>query len=90
MSKQEKTISIELNEKELRHLINDTVARIYRIKEMIFGDNWDFEIDITKVKDLTPNQKEELTSLGYYSRKELLDKLLQLEKDNFQELNCCG
>lgn len=89
MSKQEKTISIELYEKELRHLINDTVARIYRIKELVFGDNWNFGTDITEIKELTAKQKEELTSLGYYSRKEFLDKLLQLEKDNFKELNCC-
>lgn len=85
-----KTIKIELNEKELRHLINDTIHYIWDIKKTVFGDDWNFGTDITEVKELSDKQKEDLTLFGYYSRKELLDKLEKIRDDNFQELNCCG
>ena len=88
MSK-EKTVLVELNEKELRHLINDTIAYIYRTKSKVFG-NMNFGTDISEVEELSDEQKEKLTLYGYYSRKELLDKLEKIELDNFQELNCCG
>ena len=87
---EEKTVSIELTKKELYHLINDTIAHILSIKRIVFGDDWNLGTNITEVDVLTDEQQKELIDCGYYSRKELLDKLEQLEKDNFQELNCCG
>ena len=85
----EKTVLIELNEKELRHLINDTISYIYRIKKKVFG-NMNFGTDISEVEELSDEQKEELTLFGYYSRKELLDKLQEISNKEFPELTCCG
>lgn len=84
-----KTIKVELNEKELTHLINDTISYIYRIKENVFGDS-NFGTDISEVDVLTTEQKEKLTLYGYYSRKELLDKLQEIRNKEFPELTCCG
>lgn len=87
---EEKTILIELNKEELTHLINDTIDYIWKIKERVFGDEWTFSTDINEVVVLTKEQIDKLSLYGYYSRKVLLDKLQQIRKDNFQELNCCG
>ena len=86
----ERTVLVELNEKELRHLINDTIDYIWDIKKAVFGDDWNFGTNISEVEKLTEEQKEKLTLYGYYSRKELLDKLKELESKEFSELNCCG
>lgn len=84
-----KTIKVELNEKELTHLINDTISYIYRIKKNVFGD-LSFGTNISEVDVLTTEQKEKLTSYGYYSRKALLDKLQEIRNKEFPELTCCG
>ena len=86
----EKTIKVELNEKELTHLINDTISYIYRIKKNVFGGDWSFGTNISEVDVLTTEQKEKLTSYGYYSRKALLDKLQEIRNKEFPELTCCG
>lgn len=85
-----KTITIELTKKELIHLINDTIHYIYDIKSKVFGNDWNFGTNITEVNELTEEQLEKLISYGYYSRKELLNKLQSLVKENFQELCCNG
>lgn len=85
-----KIVVVELNKEELKHLINDTIAYIYRIKKTVFGDDWNLGTNISEVDVLTEEQEEKLRMYGYYSRKELLDKLEKLESDNFQELSCCG
>lgn len=84
-----KKILVELSERELRHLINDTISRIYKIKELVFGEYWNFGTNITEVETLNEKQTRDLNDLGYYSRKELLDKLLKIERDNFQQFTCC-
>lgn len=88
------TIKIEFNGKEynkieLRGLIFVVRDGMRRIEEKVLG-KLNFEKELTEEKDLTPKQKEQLTRFGYYSYKEILDNLKKLEKDNFQELNCCG
>ena len=84
-----KKVLVELSERELRHLINDTISRIYKIKELVFGESWNFGTDITEVETLNETQTRELNDLGYYSRKELLDKLEEIERNNFQQFTCC-
>lgn len=86
----EKTVNIELTKEELTHLINDTISYIYGIKRQVFNENWNLGTEISEVEVLTYEQKEKLISYGYYSRKELLDKLRKIRDDNFQELVCCG
>lgn len=58
---------LPLTAKELKHLINDTIAYIWKLED----------------KGLDKDE------LGYFSRKELLEKLKQFEKENFQELAEC-
>lgn len=82
-------VLVELSKKELTHLINDTISYIYRIKKNVFGD-LSFGVDISEVEVLTEKQKEMLTMYGYYSRKELYDKLQKIRNDNFPELNTQG
>lgn len=86
----EKTVNIKLTKEELTHLINDTISYIYGIKRKVFNENWNFGTEISEVEVLTSEQKEKLISYGYYSRKELLDKLEKIRYYNFQELTCCG
>lgn len=43
-----------------------------------------------EVENPTEEQKQLLTDYGYYSRKELLDKLRKIERENFPEYNCNG
>lgn len=85
----ENIVLVELSKKELTHLINDTISYIYRIKKNVFGD-LSFGVDISEVEVLTEKQKEMLTMYGYYSRKELYDKLQKIRNDNFPELNTQG
>lgn len=85
-----KTVKIKLTKEELLHLINDTISYIYGIKQKVFGDNWNFGAKISEVEVLTEQQQKDLILYGYYSRKELLDKLEKIAKDNFPELFCCG
>lgn len=89
MIKVTESVAVTLTKEELRHLINDTIAAIWRIKKIVFKDNWNFSSNITEVDVLTEEQKSELTLHGYYSRKELLDKLEKIEEENFPELSCC-
>ena len=79
----EKTVKVELTKAELAHLINDVISYIWNIKEQVFGDDWNFGTDITEVEELTPDQEKDLRSSGYYSRKELLDKLKKIEREAF-------
>ncbi len=83
-------VDIELNKAELSHLINDLISYIWKIKERVFGDDWNFGTDITEVEQLTSEQEEELKSFGYYSRKALLDKLKRIEQENFPDTAYCG
>jgi len=84
------TVKVELNKDELDHLINDLISYIWKIKERAFGDDWNFGTDISEVEQLTPEQEKELRESGYYSRKALLDKLKQIEKENFPDITCFG
>lgn len=86
----EKTVNVELNHAELIHLQNDLISYIWKIKERVFGDAWNFGRNITEVEKLTPEQEEELRSSGYYSRLALLNKLDEIEKANFSTCECCG
>lgn len=79
----DKKVKIEFNKKELSHLINDLIDQIYKIKKSVFGENWNFGTDITEVDLLTPQQANDLKLFGYYSRKELLDKLKKIDLENF-------
>ena len=84
-------VQITLTKAELDHLINDTIHYIWEIKEIVFGDNkWNFGTDITEVKRLNAMQRRKLRTYGYYSRKKLLDKLKQIEKENFEEITNNG
>ena len=83
-------VDIELNKAELNHLINDLTGYIWKIKERVFGDDWNFGTDITEVEHLTSEQEEKLESFGYYSRKTLLDKLKRIEQENFPDIAYCG
>ena len=86
-----KTVEIKLTKKELEHLINDTISFIWQIKKRIFGNDWNFGTEITEVEKLSKEQKEKLTLYGYYSRKELLNKLKEIREKEFPELSCnCG
>lgn len=86
----EKTVLIEFSKEELTHLINDTIAHIWKIKEKVFGDEWTFSTDINEVVVLTKEQIDKLSLYGYYSRKLLLDKLQEVRNKEFPELTCCG
>ena len=81
---------IELTLPELRHLQNDLISYIWKIKKIVFGDKWNFGTDITEVDQLTPKQEQKLKELGYYSRVELLNKLNAFEKIYFPGCECCG
>lgn len=59
---------LPVTREELRHLINDTIAYIW------------------KLEDRGAAKPE----YGYDSRKALLEKLKQFEKEHFPELGCCG
>ena len=83
-------VNIELNKAELSHLINDLISYIWKIKERVFGDDWNFGTDITEVEQLTSEQEEKLKSFGYYSRKSLLDKLKRIEQENFPDTTYCS
>ena len=83
------TAKIELTESELCHLINDTIAYIYQIKQSIFG-HYNFGTKISEVKKPSPEQEKKLQEYGYYSRKELLDRLKKLERENFSHDVICG
>jgi len=83
-------INVKLTKEELSHLINDTISYIWHIKEIVFGDKWNFGTDITEVETLSEEQKQKLKMFGYYSRKELLDKLKRIEKENFIQYDCKG
>ena len=80
---------IELSKDEVSHLINDTIARILAIKENVFG-LFNFGTYISEVEELSEEQKKKLEESGYYSRKELLDKLKKFEQENYPEITCCG
>lgn len=84
----DKKVKIQFNKKELSHLINDLIDQIWKIKQIVFGENWNFGTDITEVDVLTPQQENDLKLFGYYSRKELLDKLKKIELENFFEAYC--
>ena len=84
-----KKVLVELSERELRHLINDTISRIYEIKQLVFGESWNFGTNITEVETLNEIQTRKLNDLGYYSRKELLDKLEEIKCNNFRQFTYC-
>jgi hypothetical protein len=84
-----KTVSVELTKEELFHLENDLISYIWHIKESVFGD-YNFGTNIDEVDQITPEQEDRLRAYGYYSRKALLDRLKQIEKDNFSENTICG
>ncbi len=79
---------LELTKDELYHLQNDTITYIWKIKERVFGDSWNFGIYITEVDKLTEEQKKELEESGYYSRLALLEKLDAFERKYFQSCDC--
>lgn len=80
--------ALELTRDELRHLQNDTITYIWKIKEIVFGDEWNFGRNIDEVDQLTPEQEEELRTFGYYSRVALLNKLDAFEKEYFSQSEC--
>lgn len=86
----ERTVLVELNEEELSQLINDTINKILEIKKRVFKDAWEFSTNITETGALSKEEQEELTLLGYYERKALLDKLREIRNKEFPELTCCG
>ena len=85
----EETCLVSLTKQELDHLINDTIAQIWYIKDCVFGkERSSFGTDLKEEGPITIDEKDRLTQFGYFSRKELLDKLKQIEKDNFAETIC--
>ena len=69
MGNSEKVAMLPVTEKELKHLINDTIAYIWKLEDT----------------------NQAIPERGYDSRKALLEKLKQFEKENFPELGCgCG
>lgn len=59
--------AIPVTADELKHLINDTIAYIWRLEE----------------------RGCDKPEFGYDSRKLLLEKLKQFEKEHFPEMECC-
>lgn len=58
---------VEVNAAELKYLINDTVAYIWRLED----------------------KGMDKPEFGYDSRKALLEKLKQFEREHFPEVACC-
>ena len=85
----EQTCTVELSKEELAHLINDTIAQIWHIKDVVFGkERSSFGTDLKNEGPVSPEEKERLTQFGYFSRKELLDKLKRIEAENFADRAC--
>jgi hypothetical protein len=58
----DKIVLLPITQKELGHLINDTISYIWKLED----------------------RRCATEEFGYFSRKELLEKLKQFEKENFQ------
>lgn len=69
MGNSEKVAMLPVTGNELKYLINDTIAYIWKLEDT----------------------NQAIPERGYDSRKELLQKLKQFDKENFPELECaCG
>lgn len=69
MGNSEKVAMLPVTGNELKYLINDTIAYIWKLEDT----------------------NQAIPDRGYDSRKELLQKLKQFDKENFPELECaCG
>ena len=69
MGTSEKVAMLPVTEKELKHLINDTIAYIWKLEDT----------------------NQAIPERGYDSRKALLEKLKQFDKEHFPEMECgCG
>ena len=84
-----KTITIELNEKELGHIINDMLDYIDKIVDKCAPDKFMFyhQLDGTT---LTEEEIEKLKEWGFFERKELIEKLEKIDETDFPELCCKG
>lgn len=83
-------VSVSLSKGELDHLINDTIDYIYKIKDYVFDGKTNKNGVDVDTDDITPVQYHKLIELGYFTRKELLDKLCKIRDENFPEYTCAG
>lgn len=83
------TTTIELNRKELDHIINDMLEYIDKIADKCAPGKFVFyhQLDGTT---LTEEEMAELKSWGFFERKELIEKLKGISNTDFPELTCNG
>ena len=81
------TVTIELNKKELDHIINDMLDYIDKIVDKCAPGKF-FFYHLKKGETLTEEETEELKSWGFFERKELIEKLEKINETDFPEL-CC-
>lgn len=87
----ESTVSVTLTASELRHLINDTIAYIWDIKDKVFGkERSTFGTDLSGEQPVTEEELALLTQYGYFTRKQLLDRLKKIEAEAFPRRACQG
>ena len=84
-----KTITIELTKKELSHIINDMLDYIDKIADKCAPNKFFFyhQVDGTT---LTEEEIAGLKSWGFFERKELIEKLKEIDDTSFPELCCQG
>lgn len=84
-----KTTTVELNKKELDHIINDMLSEIDRIADKCAPDKFVF-YHLKKEGSLTEEEIEKLKEWGFFERKELIEKLIKIRETSFPELCCKG
>ena len=85
------TVSVTLTASELTHLINDVIAYIWDIKDKVLGkERSTFGTDLTNEQPITEEELSRLEQYGYFTRKQLLDRLKQIEAEAFPRRACQG
>ena len=79
-----KPITIQINKFQLDSLIDALIESIWHIKDVVLGkERSTFGTDLKGEEPITEEEQDLLRQYGYYLKKELLDKLKQIEFDFF-------